>query len=452
MKRNLATYLVVCLSLILFASCWGDEDEALRSPYAMIKNFSIGIIKSSYPSFTADGKDTTVVKTVDFASVGFTIDQLNGLVYNNDSLPYSTNLSKVVTTMTVDGAVAIYVDSTETYDYYASTDSTDFTSPRKFRVYSEGGTYHKDYLISINAHQVNPDLMVWKKSSAVAGFVPYVAVEFQGKMNLFGKVGTKAIVASSVVGEPVSWACSDIVGLPDNANLSNVHAYNNALYVVADGAVFTSVDAVNWSLSATIPGVVAIIGSSSNELLVATDAEWLCSSDGVVFETKGTLPENFPLYGLSMASYPMAHNSDIIRYMLFGYPTSAKDGKSYVWSRLSTEEQWTSYNNAENPYPCPALKGLSVVRYDNFFYALGGSGIAEGMKVKAFESFYVSRDNGIVWKTLENDYYQQIPSELYGNNNAFVVAVDSKNYMWIVNSGNGAATYRGIINRLGFKK
>ena len=116
-----------------------------------------------------------------------------------------------------------------------------------------------------------------------------------------------------------------------------------------------------------------------------------------------------------------------------------------------SEGQWVNYNNAENQYPCPALKGLSIVRYDNFFYALGGSGTAEGVRVKAFESFYVSRDNGIIWKSLEN-YYQQIPSELMGNNNAFVVAVDSRNYMWIVNSGNGAATYRGIINRLGFKK
>ena len=451
MKRNLATYLVICLSLVFFTSCLGDEDEALRSPFAMIKTFSIGNIKSSYPSFTSEGKDTTIVKTVDFASVGFTIDQVNGLVYNNDSLPYCTDLSKVVTTMTVDGAAGIYVDSTETYDYYASTDSTDFTTPRKFRIYSEGGTYHKDYLISVNAHQVDPDLMVWEKSAAVAGLVPYCAVELQGKMNLFGKVGAKAVVASSVIGEPVSWACSDMTGLPDNANLSNVHAYNKALYVVADSAVFTSVDAVNWSLSATIPGVVAIIGSSSNELLVATETEWLCSRDGATFETKGTLPENFPLYGLSIASYPMAHNSDIVRYMLFGYSTSAKAGEPCVWSRLSTEGQWVNYNNAENQYPCPALKGLSIVRYDNFFYALGGSGTAEGVRVKAFESFYVSRDNGIIWKSLEN-YYQQIPSELMGNNNAFVVAVDSRNYMWIVNSGNGAATYRGIINRLGFKK
>ena len=451
MKRNLATYLVACLSVFLFASCWGDEDETLLSPFAMVKSFSIGNIKSSYPSFTSTGKDTTVVKTISCDSLSFTIDQLNGLIYNNDSLPYCTNLEKVVTTMTLNGVASIYVDSTETYDYYATTDSTDFTTPRKFRIYSEGGTYYKDYLVSVNAHQVEPELMVWEKGGAVAGLVPYGAVEFSGNMNLFGKIGAKQVVASSKVGEKIAWTSTEINGLPASADLSTVKEFNDALYVVADNALYVSADAVNWSQTVEIPGLVAIVGVSESVLMVATETEWMCSEDGTEFETKGSLPANFPLYGVSIASYPMVHNNNIVRYMIFGYSTSAKNGVPYVWSRLSTEDSWTIYENAENPFPCPALKGLSVVRYDNFFYALGGAGTVDGVKVKAFDSFYVSRDNGIVWKPLDS-YYQKLPAELLGNNNAFVVAVDSRNYMWIVNSGSGAVAYRGIINRLGFKK
>ena len=452
MKRYLATYLVACLSVALFTSCWGEDDEALLSPFAMVKEFSIGNIQSSYPAFTSDGRDTTVVRTIDCSKLKFTIDQINGRIYNNDSLPYCTGLTKVVTTMTVDGVASIFVDSTGTYDYYANTDSTDFTSPRNFRIYSEGGTYYKDYVVSVNVHQVNPELMVWEKAGIVAGFTPCGAAELSGNMNVFGNAGTKCVVASSPVGEPISWTTKDLVGLPVNAKISTVQCYKNNLYLVADSAVYTSADAVNWSLSSSIPGVVAIVGASDEDLLiVATEKEMLCSTNGVDFEYMGNVPENFPLYGLSIASYPMAHNSDIIRYMVFGYPTNAKNGKAFVWSKLSTEEKWSNYDNAENPFPCPSLNGLSVVRYDNFFYALGGAGTAEGVEVKAFESFFVSRDNGIVWKSLD-DKYQELPSELLGNNNAFVAVVDSRNYMWIVNSGSGAAAYRGILNRLGFKK
>lgn len=452
MRKKLATYLTLCLSVCLFASCWGDEDEDLLSPFAMVKSFSIGNIKSTYPAFTSDGRDTTVVRTIDCKPFTFTIDQANGLIYNNDSLPYSTDLTEVVTTMTIKGVASIFIDSTGTYDYYSATDSTDFTEPRKFRIYSEGGTYHKDYLVSINAHQVDPNMLVWEKGKAVENLVPYSAKEFGGKMNLFGKINGKMAVASTPIGEPIAWSTAEITGLPENADLATIQNYKNALYVIADSAVYTSADATNWLLAAAIPGAVAIVGASDKDLImVATGNEILGSSDGSNFESMGELPEDFPLYGISIASYPMIHNDDIIRYMVFGYATEAMDGKAYVWSRLSTEKSWSNYDNAENLFPCPMLKGLSVVRYDNFFYALGGAGRAEGNSVKAFASFYISRDNGIVWKAPEG-YYQRLPKELSGNNNKFAATVDSKNFLWIVNSGNGAATYRGIINRLGFKK
>ena len=452
MRRNLATYLTICLSVCLFASCWGDENEDLQSPFAMVKSFSIGNIKSTYPAFTSDGRDTTVVRTIDCKPFTFTIDQTNGLIYNNDSLPYSTDLSKVVTTMTINGVASIFVDSTETYDYYAAADSTDFTKPRKFRIYSEGGTHHKDYLVSINAHQVEPEMLTWEKGNAVESLVPYSAKEFDGKMNLFGTINAKTAVASTPVGSHIAWSVTEITSLPENADLTTIQNYKNALYIIADSAVYTSADAVNWSLAATIPGAVAIVGASDHDLImVATDKEILGSSDGINFEVMGELPANFPLYGISIASYPMVHNSDIIRYMVFGFATETMDGKAHVWSRLSTEKSWSNYENEDNIFPCPTLKGLSVVRYDNFFYALGGAGRAEENPVKAFASFYISRDNGIVRKAPEG-YNQRLPEELSGNDSKFAAAADSKNYLWIVNSGDGAATYRGIINRLGFKK
>lgn len=452
MKKHLATYLTLCLSALLFTSCWGDEDQELLSPYAMIKSFSIGNIKSSYPAFTSDGRDTTVVRTVDCSSLSFTIDQTNGIIYNNDSLLYSTDLTKIVTSMEVLGAASIYVDSTGTYDYYASTDSTDFTKPRKFRIYSEGGSYHKDYVVSVNAHQVDPELMVWKKEAAIADIVPYGIAELADTMHLFGKNGTKAVVASSPVAGDIFWTTHEITTLPESADLTTVQYYKDALYIIADSTVYTSSDAVNWSPAATIPGAAAIIGASDADMImVATDKEILGSADGSVFETMCSLPEGFPLYGISIASYPMVHNSDIIRYMVIGYATGEMDGNARVWSRLSTEGKWTEYDNDENPFPCPTLKGLEVIRYDNFFYAFGGAGTAEGETVKAFETFYISKDNGIVWKSYE-DFYQKLPGELAGNDNRFIATTDSKNYIWIVNSGEGAATYRGIINRLGFDK
>ena len=94
MKNRLATYLSVLVMVFVASSCsWGDDDSA-DSPYAYVKNFGICDIKSTYPAFTAEGKETSVVKTISGSSWKFTIDQLSGEIFNADSLPFKTDLSR----------------------------------------------------------------------------------------------------------------------------------------------------------------------------------------------------------------------------------------------------------------------------------------------------------------------------------------------------------------------
>ena len=91
------------------------------------------------------------------------------------------------------------------------------------------------------------------------------------------------------------------------------------------------------------------------------------------------------------------------------------------------------------------------MRYDNYLYALGGAGTVGGSDVNAFSSMYVSKDNGIVWKEKQS-FYQRLPEELTVGSAPFAVAVDSKNYMWIIKTGENGGVWKGIINRLGFNK
>lgn len=454
MKKNLAIYLVLFL-LGGVVSCGSDSDEAAApSPYACIKSFSIGDIRSEYPAFTSTGEDTTVMRTVSTSSFVFTIDQLAGEVCNNDSLPYCTNVSKVPISISVLGIPSVYVDSTDTYEAVSSGDSVDFRTPRKFRIYGEGGSFYKDYSVSVNAHQVDPELMVWNKYPAAEGIVPVRAVELDGSMLLFGTdVNGASVVAKCAVEGAPEWACSAVNGLPASVDFATVQQFGGKLYVIDGGMVYSSSDALSWDVVSGNIGAVAIVGASDavGELWVAGEQGLYVSNDGSAFEQAGALPQGFPLYGVSIASYPLAHNSKIVRYMLMGYTTAEKNGKVAVWSKLSTEQSWSSYENAGNEYPCPALKNIAVVRYDAFLYALGGAGVAYGNEVEAFSSLYVSKDNGIAWKEPAG-FYQRLPKELLGESAPFAVAVDSGNYMWIILSGENGGTWKGIINRLGFKK
>ena len=90
MKKSLA----ICLSMLMLVttSCFRDSDDVTMSPYAILKSFSIGDLKSRYPVFTAEGMDTFETRTITGKSLPFSIDQAAGLVYNADSLPFATKV------------------------------------------------------------------------------------------------------------------------------------------------------------------------------------------------------------------------------------------------------------------------------------------------------------------------------------------------------------------------
>lgn len=453
MKKNFATYLAMFTLLFLGVSCVSSEDdEVVLSPYALVTSFSVNNIKSSYHSFTATGEDTIVVRTITTAGYPFSIDQSTGEIYNNDSLPFGTDVSKIVIKMSVKGVASIYVDSTETYEAFSFSDSIDFTTPRKFRIYAADAQYYKDYTISVNVHAFNPDLLQWNKYPAVEGITPLRVVEFNGNICLFGRngAGEQSVAMSPLAGEPV-WEQHTVAGLP-LASLENIQPFCGKLYAVAGGDLYSSADALNWSLASAGGDFVSIVAASEleNRMWVATATGLLSSSDGVAFDSISALPASFPLYGLSLASYPLSHNSKIIRSMLVGYSNAEMTGSPVVWSKLSNEENWVMYNNGNNPYPCPALKNLLVLHYDNFLYAFGNAGTVEGEEVAPFGALYISKDNGIVWKE-PGSFYLRMPVELKGIDASFASVADSNNYIWLVTGGEQAAVWKGIINRLGFK-
>ena len=48
--------------------------------------------------------------------------------------------------------------------------------------------------------------------------------------------------------------------------------------------------------------------------------------------------------------------------------------------------------------------------------------------------------------------HESLSEELKGVDVPFAVAVDSDNYMWIITADEGVGVWKGIINRLGFKR
>ena len=138
MKRTIVPFLLMALTLI-FASCLKSEDEETVSYNdTAISSFSLGTLNRYVKTKAKDGvTDSTYKATVSGSKYSFKIDHLNRKIYNPDSLPYGTDVKKVVVTVSAKNSGTMFFKSmtSDSLTIYNSSDSLDFSKPRELRVY-----------------------------------------------------------------------------------------------------------------------------------------------------------------------------------------------------------------------------------------------------------------------------------------------------------------------------
>ena len=147
---------------------------------------------------------------------------------------------------------------------------------------------------------------------------------------------------------------------------------------------------------------------------------------------------------LTAFSYPLLTNNNITRDVVIAWNDNPADTTANVWNRLSNDGTWFLLSNDNNPYPCPLLENLTILRYGQDLYAFGGRSIGpRKAPLKPFSQMYVSPDNGITWRTHKNKL--TLPDELIGYDGPFQAAVDDDGWCWIV-LPDGTA-WRGKLNQ-----
>lgn len=470
MKKQLAIYLAMCAMAFVCVSCLGNDDEDVVAvdSYAALLQFSVGNMELPLHTVTDEGKDTIIKKTVVGGNYRFVIDDRTMQVYNRDSLPKGCDISRVVSYVSCEGVAYYYDSENDFYDLVNTTDSIDFTSPRKLLIASTDGTYMREYTVTLNVHTVEPELMAWQSLPVAPVDVPLRAIPFNDRMLLFGRnaAGEAVVVSSALAGEPSWSAAQTITGNFDDAAIKSITLFNGVLFLVqADGKLAHSADGIAWEYSSASGAHTANSdGFNMKTLLLASQHDgrmWAVANvdgadcDSIVYTTDGVnfvvtepLPENFPVHDISAVVYPLATNPQIMRNVVVGYSALQDDVAPTVWSKLSTDDEWMQLQpDGNGEFNCPALSNLTVLHYDGCLYAFGGAGVAANENVEPFASFYVSRDNGLTWTMLDSEY-MELPASLLGSTAPYAATTDSKKYMWIVTA---SATWRGSINRLQFQ-
>lgn len=450
--------IVTCLFIVIFAttSCLDSDEEVYEySSNSSIISFSINNIETKYKAIV-DGKDTTLTTTVYSSNYPFVIDQTQGLIYNVDSLPYGTDVSKVVVNINADGIVFI---AATTDSIWEETDSLNYENPIQFKVRAYNGTMGRTYTSMVNVHKQDPEKMTWSKlqSNFSKDIQVQKAVYYKDQIFVFAEQDNQIAVTRTLSSNGNIWETPQPIDIPVKADYSSVIVWKDFLYILAENQLYQSDNGINWIKVQTeqkLSSLIAGIQLSTDQKLIGitTDNSYTESTDGNNWTTFTGLPDNFPVGTYYYAAYPLKTNANINRIVVMGQNQLVADTTNVIWTQLASEHEWFPLTMEDNPNSCPNLRNASMIYYNDQLYVFGGPG-KNGGSAKAFDYFYSSKDNGIGWaKVSKGASFPEEFNSLYAQSNGnYSCTIDDNNYLWIM-WGKTGEVWKGRINKLGFNQ
>lgn len=399
----------VCM---LLAGCNADKEPAYiaASTNTAITKFSL----------KADSKICANLDTVFFS-----IDLERGVVFNADSLPVGTDVTRLIPVITMaDGVSGAVINMTGgskrtgTVDYLTTpSDSIDFSGQVDITITAADGTTVRSYALKVNVHNENPDSLVWntkaqsalpsrlanpkEQKTIVSGTTVYTLIE---------ENDGRYTIAKTSAAHPETWEKNRTTFYPRQIRLRSFSATSDALYILCqNGILLESRDeGVTWSDVAD--RWYSIIGVYDSYLLgLAYDPE----DDCIVRATypprgeRQSAKYGFPLRGASnMTSFTNKWMSEPIA-VIVGGDIGNGELTNATWGYDGT--QWS---NIAEPSALPPVADATVVPYFISKRA-GTSWVFNEMSVLLLiggrlqdgtlnNTVYISYDNGIRWSVAPN--------------------------------------------------
>ena len=457
-KKQLQMLILVLSAMFSLTSCLSTGVETSVSNTCYISGVSVTSFRRIETCKAADGvTDSTYHSTFSGTNWIFTINQKTLLVENRDSLPYNTDLSRVVLNLTYVGATAYYRASDawddEQWLIYNTTDSIDIRQPLHIRVVATDNTERR-YTLRMNVHTSHSDSLHWalvEGHEAINGASPMKATTWEDKVGVLVNDGDAVAWMSHAESNSGEWD-KIVTDLPTSTDVNSLAKNNKALYVnTADGALYSSTDGVAWTMLCQEEGL-RLAGASNDKLYAIFSGTLWSTPENVIEWVAEPLDDSAALLpDQEVVSFSYAQNSSLTRMILLGNRSVAADSTAVVWTKSWTEfenentESWMHYTRSDdNIRQLPMFKQMSLMYYDNMLMAAIGDSY-DG-SVSAMERFYVSQDNGLTWSRLQTILP---PSDIRLTDSFIASTVDSSNFIWLFAGGK---VYRGRLNRLGFTR
>ena len=444
MKVSKILFSLLSVFFILFISCNDAEDEDVP----LYSSYSNTMVKSFYLS------DDTASIVDNLSKRFFTIDLVSGNIYNADSLPYGTDISRLVANMEFSSPskVEIYIkgkddsgnEKTTTINYLESpSDSIDFSGGRgsvTMTVVAADGTTQRDYVIDVRVHQVKADSLIWENLSGsglpASDAVAQKTLMKDGSVYCFteNEPGEYSLFKTATPGQG-NWQKGAISGISDldiNSIIVSPEGFFALVGTSDSKTLVSSSDGVNWSPVAGSSAFYSLIGMYESTLLgiVKDGSAYKYAS----YPQQGELtavPADFPVSGFSNT---VSYKSDWGTSQIVFVGGRLSDGHSFsnsVWG--FDGENWVSLNNVNGGAggaPITPREGAMFFTYYTYkyhssldyytelltYFIIGGS---DGTKV--LNDIYTTTDLGGFWTKAEDGSSLSLPKDIKGR--AFASAV-----------------------------
>lgn len=403
----------------VISACNSKDDDVTTGSTDYVASQSVAITNFSLQA------DLRVMKNLD--SVFFSIDLEHGVVFNADSLPKGTNVTKLIPKITYPNTVKSATIEMSggshregTVDYIKNpTDTIDFTGSVKLTL-SAGDNLSKTYTLKVNVHNEDPDTLYWDRLATMN--LPSRMDNPKAQKSVETRQGIITIIQENDGSYTLAFTSDIFMGdwskqalsLGFTPNLETLRAgADGTLYMLStSGDLMNSADGTSWEKLAG--GWNYIIGNFGDILLGTklngtqlTQTSW---PSGAAPEIE--MPEGFPLNGTTTpVEFNNRWSTDPTIVIFGGYPYQ-DNGKSPSWAYDGS--QWVDISDNA----LPALSGLSVVRYYSFLKSASNSLLKEFEVLLAFggkdaqgavnHTIYISYDLGINWQKAPE--YTQLPA------------------------------------------
>lgn len=328
----------------------------------------------------------------------FTIDTVNNLIFNEDSLAFGTRvdeLSPMITpifsTCMIDGEIDLYSEDTV---------YVDFTKEHTLTVTSAGDKNSRTYKIWVNVHQVNPDTIEWE----FMGELPSddvkrdkcVATEDGGMYWILDREGKLTVKYSS---EGILWTEYTTEGITqgvEEIDIEHAVAHNGEVCMMAGMTLLTSNQEINWASEETTSEVEIehLLFSLNGELYALGKGNKILRLNGTNWEEAAQMPTGFPVTGEAVSTSKSP--SGTWRVMIACGIDEMGNYLNNVWS-TENGSYWVNLTIKDSQIT--PRTNAAIAQYASGLILIGGTD-KDGNMVE--DNFMYSKDSGMTWQEIKD--------------------------------------------------